>query len=39
MTVAEVRARMTSWELLLWAEFYKRERAELKKLKEKRAHG
>jgi hypothetical protein len=36
MTVAELRTKMTTWELLLWAEFYKREREELKKMKEKR---
>ena len=35
MTVRRLRKELTVWELLLWSEFYKRERNELKKLQEK----
>lgn len=35
MTVKQLRKELTVWELLLWSEFYKRERNELKKLQEK----
>lgn len=35
MTVRELRKSLTVWELLLWSEFYKRERNELKKMQEK----
>lgn len=35
MTVKQLRKELTVWELLLWSEFYKRERNELRKLQEK----
>lgn len=35
MTVRQLRKEVSVWELLLWSEFYKRERNELKKLQEK----
>lgn len=34
-TVGELRKSLTVWELLLWSEFYKRERNELKKMQDK----
>jgi hypothetical protein len=35
MTVRDLRSRMSLWELLLWGEFYKRERREIKRMQEK----
>lgn len=35
MTVSHLRTSMTAWELLLWSEFYRRERNEMKKMQEK----
>lgn len=37
--VHEIRRGMTTWELLLWGEFYKREYNETKKLHEKMKRG
>jgi hypothetical protein len=34
MTVGQLRKSITVWELLMWSEFYKRERSEVKKMQE-----
>jgi len=34
-TVAELRASLTIWELILWAEFYDRERQAIKAAQER----
>lgn len=35
MTVGQLRRSLTVWELLLWSEFYRRERTEIKKMQDK----
>jgi hypothetical protein len=35
MTVRDLRSRMSLWEFLLWGEFYRRERKEIKRMQEK----
>lgn len=35
MTVKQLRKELTVWELLLWSEFYVRERNEVKKMQDK----
>jgi hypothetical protein len=35
MTVGQLRKTVSVWELLLWSEFYRRERSEIKKMQEK----
>ncbi len=35
MTVRQLRKELTVWELLLWSEFYVRERNEVKKMQDK----
>lgn len=35
MTVQRLRKELSVWEMIMWSEFYKRERNEIKKLQEK----
>jgi len=35
MTVNQLRKSLTVWELLMWGEFYSRERKEVKKMQDK----
>ncbi len=35
MTVGQLRRSITPWELLMWSEFYRRERQEVKKMQDK----
>lgn len=35
MTVGQLRKQVGVWELLLWGEFYRRERNEVKKMQDK----
>jgi hypothetical protein len=35
MTVSQMRQSMSVWELILWMEFYRRERKEIKRMREK----
>lgn len=35
MTVGQLRKTITVWEMLMWSEFYRRERQEVKKMQDK----
>ena len=39
MTVTQLRATMTTWEFILWAEFYDRERKAIQDMRDNQAHG
>lgn len=39
LTVGQLKKSITPWELLLWHEFYKRERDEMKRIQEKAKKG